>query len=178
MAALGFFIFEDAYATEHYRYYDITITPHNYTLTSYSINNLIEFTFTLTNNDDFTIRHDNVDSFRLSLFGENSNYKDISTHEVTTNRGYVTAGDCTANAPKPLLPGEEATLTACFWVPKSHEFSSLGIYDVTHAKGQVLPFYTDATECTSRAQYVTIHKFSTFLPISAKLVITTSAITA
>ena len=151
MAALGFFIFEDAYATGHYRYYDITITPHNYTLTSYSINNLIEFTFTLTNNDDFTIRHDNVDSFRLSLFGENSNYRDISTHEVTTNGGYMTAGDCTANAPKPLLPGEEATLTACFWVPKNHEFNSLGIYEITHAKAQVLPFHTNATECTSRA---------------------------
>ena len=150
MAAVGFFMVEDASAAGHYQYYDITITPHNYTLTSYSINNLVEFTFTLTNNDHATIRHDNVDSFRLWLLGENSNYKDISTHEVVSNGGFVTAGDCTANAPKPILPGEEVVLTACFWVPRSHEFNSLGIYEVTRAKGQVLPFHMDATECASR----------------------------
>ena len=150
MVAVGFFMVEDASAAGHYRYYDIAITPHNYTLTSYSINNLIEFTFTLANNDYTTIRHDNVDSFRLWLFGENSNYKDISTHEVISNGGFVTAGDCTANAPKSILPGEEVVLTACFWVPRSHEFNSLGIYEVTRAKGQVLPFHMDATECTSR----------------------------
>ena len=150
MAAVGFFMAEDASAAGHYQYYDITITLHNYTLTSYSINNLVEFTFTLTNNDYTTIRHDSVDSFRLWLFGENSNYKDISTHEVVLNGGFVTAGDCTANAPKPILPGEEVVLTACFWVPRSHEFNSLGIYEVTRAKGQVLPFYMNATECTNR----------------------------
>ena len=150
MAAVGFFIVEDASATGHYQYYDITIAPHNSTLTSYSVNNLVEFTFTLTNNDDFTIRHDNLDSFRLWLLGENSNYKDISTQEVVSNGGYVTAGACTANAPKPIPPGEEVVLTACFWVPSSHEFNSLGVYEVTRAKGQVLPFHIDATECTSR----------------------------
>ena len=150
IAALGFFIFEDASAAGHYRYYDITITPHNYTLTSYSINNLVEFTFTLANNDDFTIRHDSVDSFRLWLFGEYSNYKDVSTHEVASNGGSVTAGECSANAPKLIRPGEEAVLTACFWVPINHEFNSLGIYEVTRAKGQVLPFHMGATECISR----------------------------
>ena len=150
VAAVGFFTAEDASATGHYQYYDITVTLHNYTLTSYSINNLIEFTFTLTNNDYFTIQHDNVDSFRLWLFGENSNYKDISTPEVVSNGGFVTAGACTANAPEPILPGDEAVLTACFWVPRTHEFNSLGIYEVTRAKGQILPFHIDATECTSR----------------------------
>ena len=166
MAALGFFIFEDASATGHYQYYDITITPHNYTLTPYSINNLVEFTFTVTNNDYFTIRHDSVDSFRFWLLGENSNYKDISTREVTANGGRVTAGDCTANAPKPLQPGEEATLTACFWVPRSHEFNSLGIYEVTRAKGQILPFHADAAGCTSRAP---ICNHSQILDIPANL---------
>lgn len=87
IAAVVFFMAEDASAAGHYQYYDITITPHNYTLTSYSINNLVECTFTLTNNDYTTIRHDNIDSFRLWLFGENSNYKDISTHEVVSNGG-------------------------------------------------------------------------------------------